>query len=277
MCFTLIIKNKNNQTIGEEGFYILVKATAENYKQNNDGFALRYDSTIIRTLHFHDFINHVFYNKEKIKNSKIIHLHLRKSTNVVCEEYIHLWNVGNYCCSHNGILHNFNQNNNENDSLMFFRSIENYLNDDNIKKIRKKIQKINGYGVFLLSNAKNNKIILISKNKSIKVYLTKNNNIVFCSDYFLTKKIDNKIEFDLEFKNKIKFLFFEFETENKKTITFEFDNVDLDYLKSEKENFISLIDFDNNFYKISEIKTDNNNYLNYYYYNNNKYYKYYYQ
>jgi hypothetical protein len=199
MCYVLAIQNKDK--VGESGYWVLLNAINEHIN-NNDGYALRIDNKLIRTLSFTDFIKAVTKAKEDIENAKLVHLHMRLSTNTICEKFVHLWEFGNYFCSHNGILKN-TKDTSENDSFKFFNQIKKALATDNIKAIEQHIQnsfQYGDYGVFILSHKEENKVMLISYGKAIQLYKF-GTNFIFSSD---------ALDFS-EFKSNLKFEYTETE------------------------------------------------------------------
>jgi hypothetical protein len=237
MCFTAIIQTKGK--LGKVGYSLLLNMISEHYKQNNDGYSIRFyynGDYVKRTLDLTDFLNFILAHKEKIENSNIAHLHLRKSTNKVCEEYCHLWRFNGYFCSHNGIILSIR---NGNDSLEFFKMIKRYLKTDKLHKIKSVIESMSGWGVFLLSSV--NKVLLISYGKAIQSYKI-NDVFVFCSDE-IDLNLRNRVIFEIKTAEKSFEKFgFNFTTSNQQSFVVNLDDIHIsDYAHAEKENFILLI------------------------------------
>ena len=125
MCYTSVIINKYR--VGENGFNILINMISSHHKKNKDGYAIMFSdfkrTRRMRTLNFSEFIDFVLQNKQNIMNSRIVHLHLRLSTNIVTQKFVHLWKISDFYCSHNGMLYNNYDLKKMNDSLLFFTKI----------------------------------------------------------------------------------------------------------------------------------------------------------
>ncbi|MEM5815513.1 MAG: hypothetical protein QXL14_00485 [Candidatus Aenigmatarchaeota archaeon] len=260
MCYTSLIFAINNNHVGELGLKILVNQIDENYENNNDGYALFFTNyknikEKIRTLHFNEFIKFIKKHEDKIKQSKLIHLHLRKSTNFVSQEFIHLWEVNNYNCSHNGILFNTFNNNIKNDSLSFFMQYSNILN--NLNKLKNVLQNnLVGYGLFLLSNNNKFEIIAFSLNKNTCINVFNDNLVTICSNDFNVK---NNISFNVKKHEKEKFLNFYLD---------EYEQINFNFTKSKiykklnttESNFILYYNLEKNIYKTIKLNIKNNSY-----------------
>jgi len=252
MCYNTVILNTDKsktQNIGELLTYIF-----ESYRYNHDG-AFIYNSftgQYVRTLNYEEF-------KQILRNQVLgygyVHMHLRLASHgSINESNIHGWEIGGYLCSHNGSYFNGSMSylpsqlpsrqlvsNDNTDSYQFFMTNKSEINQGKISKIN-----VNGFFGVAFCTPKNNdsKMILISKNKSIKVY--KYGSLLMFSNEPLDF-VYRPIEFG----------------------GFKFDNV----VKSEVENEILLYDFKKlkvvKRRKVHEIK------YNYYYpfYGDNIYYK----
>ncbi len=174
MCYNVIILNTakdKEYDIGELLLYIF-----ESFKYNHDG-AFIYNSTnrqYVRTLDYDKFKKILL--RQTLSNG-YVHMHLRlASSGAVNESNIHGWAINDYLCSHNGSyysgsristpLSTLTQNNNA-DSLEFFTKFKNEINQGKLSKID-----LTGfYGVaYCTPKGNDSKMLLISKNKSIKVY-----------------------------------------------------------------------------------------------------------
>lgn len=271
MCYTSLIFSKSE--LGELGLKILLNQISENYKINNHGYALFFSNYSdikekIRTMDFLDFLNFIIQNREKIKKSKLIHLHLRLSTNKVKEEFIHLWEVNGWNCSHNGVLHNCNLNNIENDSLSFFMQYKDLFEKEKLRELKKVLENdINGYGLFLLSNVNKFKILAFAKSKDANITIL--NNIVVISSNGCDLK--NSVEFEVNFK-KVKIFNFKFEKKKKIIFNFSEEN-NIEKLQTKRDNFIFYYDLENNKYITIKLK-EQKYFINYYQNNLRWYYKY---
>lgn len=182
MCFNLILYNPNK--IGKNGVIVLKNSINENINSNNDGFAIfarsGKKSLIKRTINKQEFIDFCKRSLSFFERSELIHLHLRASTNVLGEDFVHLWEFGGYLCSHNGILSGYSALKNKTcDSLEFFKKVEDALKNDNIQEISKSLSEENGYGVFLMTHKTLPKIIFASMGKSVKIH--KNGDLIAIS------------------------------------------------------------------------------------------------
>lgn len=250
MCYTLI-------SYGEVNKEIFLHSLPQT-NSNKDGFAVRSGETIIRTLNKSSFISKAL----KIDFKNALHLHYRLSTNVVKEEYVHLWNKsGDFTFAHNGVISNIEH---ENDSLGFL--LENYdaiLNKD-LKAIKTASEKINGYAVITI-NYKDESSIFISCNKSLKIQkVIGSDAIIFASDFLDLNEKESYIT-----SKEVKYNGFTF-FENKATRVRGFDSLHI-----EKENCIILVNENGELVKEIEI-TPSLNFYNYgYNYRENNYNRYY--
>jgi hypothetical protein len=170
----------NPTAVGEEGYWALVNLIAEGV-YNKDGYALRVDDELIRTLSFKQFLQFVKEKKDKIIKAKVWHLHMRLATNIVNTKYIHLWNFSDWYCSHNGVLSN-TIDRLQNDSYLFFKSVKAELKEPDVAKLKKKLEKDEGYGVFLLSHKDRNEQIVIAYGKEVKMFKLNDSFIFSCDD-----------------------------------------------------------------------------------------------
>lgn len=264
MCYTSLIFANNNNNVGELGLKILVNQVIENYENNSDGYALfftNYKNDIkekIRTLDFNEFIKFIKKHENEIKQSKLIHLHLRKSTNYISHEFIHLWEVNNYNCSHNGILYNTFNNNIKNDSLSFFMQYSNILN--NLNKLKNVLlNNINGYGLFLLSNNNEFEIIAFSLNKNTCINVFNNYLVTICSSDF---NIKDNVNFTIKLEKEEKFL--DFYLNEYEQINFNFTKSKIfKKLSTTENNFILYYNLEKNIYKTIKLNIKNNSYNNF--------------
>lgn len=202
MCFTMIIYKRGG--IGALGYDVLSRAIKSKMEYNRDGYALYFTdykgmSSKIRTLIRPEFETYIHEAKDDIKRSEMVHLHLRASTNSIKPEFVHLWEINDWNCSHNGILSGYGGAWNvsygqttynygiANDSLEFFTEIKPDLNPLNIESISKKMSFGGGWGVFLLSNVNKPEILVMSMSKSLKITYFEGLNI-FSSDAVSVKE-----------------------------------------------------------------------------------------
>ena len=208
---------------------------SDNYEANNDGYALLFsdwkNKNIIRTMNLTQFIKFIKREKKNIEKSHVIHLHLRKSTNIISNEYIHLWKFKKWYCSHNGVLQNYNPN----DSYGFFSSLKNFSTD----YIKKRLENLYGYGLFIMTNLRKRKIIAGCANKTTNIILIDGILTIASSEYPLDNEVDIKITdgktvkfLNLEL-NSISVEKFNFNVKEKNVYETETDNcvIELDYKK----------------------------------------------
>jgi len=183
MCYTFIAINKRHN---RELFSVVNKLISENIATNKDGFSIRIktkkNDIIKRTINEKEFLDFVKENEDNINNCLFVHVHLRSATSgAVNEQNTHLWRIGSYYCSHNGIVSAFEQDGKMSDSFYFFNAIKEYF--DNTEKLKEKLENdaTGAYGVFLLSHTNKNKFVIFSLDKEIGIY-TNNNYMVFTSN-----------------------------------------------------------------------------------------------
>ena len=202
MCYTSVIINKYR--VGENGFNILINMISSHHKKNKDGYAIMFSdfkrTRRMRTLNFSEFIDFVLQNKHNIMNSRIVHLHLRLSTNIVTQKFVHLWKISDFYCSHNGMLYNNYDLKKMNDSLLFFTKIQDDLKTQNMENIKTKLENVSGFGRFILSNPKDKKLIVIAYNCECYLQHINDNLIVTSSKY----TINDSCSFEIDANKKIK-------------------------------------------------------------------------
>lgn len=184
MCFTAIIYGKDKV----EARDLLLVCMEEYMTRNPHGFALRQfpGKEAFRTMSENKFINHALKC-----NSQNLHLHFRFSTNVISDEFVHLWRGKNFTFGHNGVISNIPH---RNDSLGFMEKIKEDVENLNYYKLSEHLDKFDGYGVFTIMYD-NGESVLISANKSVKI--TKfGESIMFSSD--TPSFIANSFEYDLD-------------------------------------------------------------------------------
>ncbi len=175
MCYNLIVINtdkKEKKRVGELLSYIF-----ESFRYNHDG-AFLFNSTnnqYVRTLDYEEF-KRVLSNQ--VLGNGYIHMHLRLASHgSVNVDNIHGWQFDNYYCSHNGSyfegytyygLHYGYDNNNNTDSFQFFNKYKNEINKNKLSKID--LTGFFGVAFCTPKDNTNKRIVMISKNKSIKVY-----------------------------------------------------------------------------------------------------------
>jgi hypothetical protein len=160
-----------------------------------------------------------------------------------------MWEIGGWYCSHNGVLHNNKED--ENDSLEFFKKCEQALQNDDADWIRRCVEMEMGYGVFLLTKKDGRSMMVISKTKDAKIeeYANKKNSIVAISSDYIKEDLHRKFYFTREFELKGRNLCFKMEKTIKKNhISF---NEQFTYSAGSMENRLALIDLDN--YKVEVV------------------------
>lgn len=219
MCFTTIMYNPKG--IGNQGLSILQIAIKEYQVRNDDGYGLWYSnyagvSGKIRTLNKDEFTAFIESKQDELKKAKMVHLHLRSSTNVVKQEYVHLWEFSGWNCSHNGVMSGRFEGGSElrtwdnksqkwevtikddkNDSLEFFKYLDSVMSSDNINKIAKKVNKTTGWGVFLMSSLTKPVMMAISFGKSLKIQKTMAGMVMLSSDEISFSLMDSFFGIDL--------------------------------------------------------------------------------
>lgn len=239
MCYNTIIINANKDKeydIGELLTYIF-----ELYRYNHDGAFLFNSSTgeYIRTLDYEKFKKIL---ARQVLGSGYIHMHLRlASSGSVNESNIHGWQIGDYLCSHNGsyyggsrlsaLISTLVQNNNA-DSLEFFTKFKNEINQNKISKIN-----LDGfYGVaYCTPRNSKDKMLLISKNKSIKVY--KYHGLLI----FSNEELDSMF-------SPLEFAGFQFTNIVKTEVLNEILSYDFKKLKIIKRKHVNTIKYGNSYY-----------------------------
>lgn len=183
MCFTAIISSPSS--IGHEGLSVLMQMVEEHHSWNNDGYALRATDysgkeLLLRTLDFGEFSDFIETNSAAIEGSTLVHLHLRNATSRVCEEFVHLWEIGGWYCSHNGTLPDFAKDHDHCDSLEFFRSLSGSIASEDWDAVAESLRST-GRGVFLMSKKSEPKAVVASINKEARVS-KKGGALAFSSD-----------------------------------------------------------------------------------------------
>lgn len=191
MCYTAIFVNKNG--LGLRGQNTIIDAYEKYAGENPDGYALATDNgLLIRTLDHSEFVRIFNDNSEKIQQAKIVHLHFRAATSNVAEPFVHLWKVGGYYCSHNGVMSELNRNIpsvkwdrekgiwvNEKgepakeepkcDSLEFFKLNEKAISEGAWQDVANSLGSYTGYSIILMSDMENGKVVFGSAGKTIRV------------------------------------------------------------------------------------------------------------
>lgn len=225
MCWTCI--SYNNQEINNS---VILHAINEQARVNNDGYAYRAGNRIVRTLDLDKFFR-------EIKNEKphVMHIHMRKSTNIISDKYIHLWAYDGITFAHNGVIHNVRH---QNDSLGIWEETKKLFDKMDIENIKKKFESYNGYGVFTILYPDDTSM-LISINKSIKITRI-NDGIMFSSDRldFNSENIETVIKTGYLFKG----FSFEKTKREKHPINYNINNLQID--ETAEENCILIVDKD---------------------------------
>jgi len=157
----------NKEGLGERGLEALLALLDRHGDMNPDGYALATDNGLfLRTLDITRFEDFLCDNEEMLKKAQIVHFHFRNATSEVNEQNIHLWNIGGYYCSHNGVVFTHSRDVEKCDSLEYFRSVEDKIASENWQAIANDLPFT---GVFMLSRADWRKIVVISSYKPIYV------------------------------------------------------------------------------------------------------------
>lgn len=235
MCYTCVIIN--TKQVGKEGLTFVLN-TFNFINFNPDGYAIRFDNNVLRTLNKKEFINFVLRNREKIMNSKIVHIHYRNATSgTVNLNNVHLWKFKNYYCSQFGTSDGGNEE--KSDSLQLFENLQNL--EINLKNVKKLVEEKGKYGVYFLTG--NDKIYAAAQNKKIFIYLVKNTLILSSHQIKLKRNVFVEI-------SKKKFFGIEFPIFQKISIPPLSEKT----LKAEKENVIIEINLNNKKSRIEELE-----------------------
>jgi len=207
-----------------------------NMKTNKDGFGIRVDDEIIRTTNNKNFLNYILSNSIAIDRARLIHVHFRLATfGLINDNNVHLWKIGGYYCSHNGVASGYGYNKDGNaDSYEFFKSTEDKIAKEDIKGMSKALSEING--IVFLTREDGRRIIAGSSGKPMKIYLFKNNTIVLANQDI---KFSNKAVIPVVKRYNI--LGFELKREDDKQVS---ANIPKLIAEGEQSDFISLIDLE---------------------------------
>jgi hypothetical protein len=231
MCFTEIVYSRDG--IGEVGYTIVANSLTEAMK-NPDGFGIRIDDEVFKTLDRWELVKKIVREREKIERAKLVHLHYRSATSgAVNHDNIHLWEIGGYIASHNGTAFRYNyKDNNKTDSYNFLKSIEDLIIREDLKGIADRLDET--WGVFLLS--KKDKILLAAVDKALKIYLF-DDVLVFSSD---TVNLAPEVHITCETIQK-KLFGWTFAREKKMRLKLKMPK---ETLKTTEEDFVSLLDLE---------------------------------
>jgi len=164
MCFNMVY-------IGKFDKRTFRKIVIGESKSNNDGFFIESNDLYIRTLNFQHFLKEI--DKIEDDSNELIHLHLRQRTHgKVNEENVHGWKFANWTFSHNGYVRAYALDSERSDSFMLFKAITNALDYDSvdIDLLKTLIEESQFYGVAFLLNRIAKRLVIISLNKSAKIY-----------------------------------------------------------------------------------------------------------
>lgn len=222
MCRVFLLMNRNGN-VKTDKWLLAMHMISNAAQQNKDGYALAYwkggQKRDIRTLDLNKFVRWLFEHKQEMTDSDVIFGHLRQSTNVVSEEFVHGWEIGGFVCGHNGLV---NKNKLQNDSLEYFQNVVEKEKtfgltiQQAVKNYMEKNDNFWGAGTFIMANGEeqivveyknngtvalmNSEIILAASNKDIFDF---NKKSITISE--TTKKISvGKIDFEETHKKKIK-------------------------------------------------------------------------
>lgn len=173
MCFTGFVTTTDGKAIGGRADFVLNTISAY-IPANPDGYAIRIfgmdgSDTVFRTLDKSAFETYLKESRARIMTAKFVHFHLRKSTNQVSEEFVHLWKVGGYYCSHNGSII-YTEKKCTNDSLDFFTRNQNLLVERKWQELEDSLNAHYGTGVFIMSREDGKEAIAMSIKKPLRLY-----------------------------------------------------------------------------------------------------------
>lgn len=166
---------------GKELMFRIVCNYVNNSKQkgNDEGYFLGVDDKAIRTLDWDKYVEFIKENKEAIKNAKFVAGHLRISTNVKGEQYIHGWDFDGFYTYHNGIIET-KDDKELHDSFDFFKHVSAAgINEHTIKF---ELEQRTGGGVFMFANQKKNLAYFGSRGWKINFHLMNNSILVVNSN-----------------------------------------------------------------------------------------------
>lgn len=179
MCFNIVVYGLVNKSM-------LLNVIKTEQKSNNHGYFFKNKRSEVRTLNFNEFLETIDKNVRDGERD-FIHLHLRQRTSgAISIENVHGWSSNGWYFSHNGgvVLYNiYNKNanvfNEKSDSREFFEEIKKRI--ENIELIREKVEELLFSGVGFITNHEKQQLIIISRNKSVKLYIL-NNTTIFAND-----------------------------------------------------------------------------------------------
>ena len=207
-----------------------------NMRTNKDGFGIRVDNEIVRTTNHNNFLHYILSNSMAIDRARLTHIHFRLATSgLKNDDNVHLWKIGGYYCSHNGIASGYGYNKDGNaDSYEFFKSIEDKIAKEDIKGISSALSDING--IVFLTREDGRRIIAGSSGKPMKMYLFKNNAIVLANQDI---KFTGRVAIPVIWKYNV--LGFELKRERDKQVSASIPKL---IAEGEHSDFVSLIDLD---------------------------------
>jgi hypothetical protein len=173
MCRSFLILDMKNRE-DEAKFQITICYIYNASQTNNDGYYLRVDNKVIRTLDVKKYMNFAIKNRVAINKAKVISGHLRIATAGGKEEkWIHGWDFNGYECHHNGILSEYDKH----DSYEFFEGLKTF----GVNTITTKLKKTKGNGAFFMVDVKGNKFIG-SRTHRVNIHYINEHLLVFNSN-----------------------------------------------------------------------------------------------
>lgn len=171
MCRAYMIIGEKGQPVGEAGYAALITGFSKTYQQNSDGYFLRAylpDRVLeIRTVSLPEFAGFLKSQRENLCGARKIVGHLRAATQGEREGgNVHGWDFGGYAGMHNGIMTSFDgsltADKTKTDSYAFleklFTMCGRRFTSPQLVKAALELHEVGGYGVFMLSSAKDDMV-----------------------------------------------------------------------------------------------------------------------
>jgi len=190
MCFNIVIINVYKKTPKDNVIDKILSVIDYEAQLNHHGYSIHYVSYdreyVLRTLDYKKFREEL----EKLLNTpfRLIHIHLRlASAGSIDEQNVHMWKVGDYRVSHNGHVSSYGYRyhyrigesiqlislagDSDTKKLVDDPEFQKHLIEHNLEKLGVLLMNKGFWGVMFASSPDN--LIMISKEKSIKVYYYK--------------------------------------------------------------------------------------------------------
>jgi len=190
MCFNIVLINVYKKTPKDNVIDKILSVIDYEAQLNHHGYSIHYVSYdreyVLRTLDYKKFRDEL----EKLLNTpfRLIHIHLRlASAGSIDEQNVHMWKIGSYRVSHNGHVtaYGYRYHYRMGESIQFISltgdsdtkklvddpEFQKHLIEHNLEKLGTLLVNKGFWGVMFASSPNN--LIMISKDKSIKVYYYK--------------------------------------------------------------------------------------------------------